>query len=191
MIDLQTKTTENMSEASDHYDSLVRQSEIFATVANNLSSLMATLEIQRDQIGVSLDKLGSLLKVAGDNLPKIESKILEIVKQIESGVRASNDEIMATVKAVTQTLQDSHADMKKLVVEVAEGVNKDVNAHIRQLSENTNKQVLALDKALSEELSKSITTLGQHLTALSRKFVDDYAPLTDKLQTLVQFARRI
>jgi DNA anti-recombination protein RmuC len=191
MIEMQTKTTANMSEAATRYDMLVTQAEVFSTVANNLSSLVKTLEMQRDQIGVSLDQLGNLLKAAGDNLPKIESKIIEMTKQIENGVRANNDQIAATIKMATQTLQSSHADMKKLLVEVVEGANKDVNTHIKQLSENTNKQVLALDKALSDELSKSITTLGQHLTALSRKFVEDYAPLTDKLQALVQTARRM
>jgi ribosomal 50S subunit-associated protein YjgA (DUF615 family) len=81
--------------------------------------------------------------------------------------------------------------MKKLLIEAADSSNKDVNNHIRQLSENTQKQVVTLDKALTEELSKSIQTLGEHLTALSRKFVDDYTPLTERLRALVQTAAHI
>ena len=81
--------------------------------------------------------------------------------------------------------------MKKLLVEAAEAANKDVDAHIKQLSENTRNQVVTLDKALSEELTKSIQTLGEHLTALSRRFVEDYTPLTERLKLLVQTAGRV
>jgi len=191
MIGLQEKATSNMSEAVDRYANLIGQAEAFSTVANNLNTLIKTLETQREQIASSLNLLGTLLKAAGDNLPKIENKIVEMTRQIEAGVRGSNDQIIATVKTITQTLQTSLADTKKLIIDATEGVNRDVNAHIKQLSENTNKQVLALDKALTEELNKSITTLGQHLTALSRKFVDDYTPLTEKLRLLVQTARGV
>ena len=76
-------------------------------------------------------------------------------------------------------------------MDAATGANREAHAHIRHLSENIDRQVTALDKALSEELNKSITTLGQHLTALSRKFVEDYAPLTDKLRSVVQMARGV
>jgi DNA anti-recombination protein RmuC len=158
MIALQEKTTSNMSEAVDRYSDLIRQAEVFSTVANNLNTLIETLETQRGQIVSSLNLLGNLLKAAGDNLPKIESKIIEMTRQIDAGVRASNDQMLATVKTITQTLQTSHADMKKLIVDATEGANREVNAHIKQLSENTNKQVLALDKALSEELDKSVNT---------------------------------
>ena len=60
-----------------------------------------------------------------------------------------------------------------------------------QLSAHTKEQVVALDTALSEELTKSIRTLGEHLTALSRRFVEDYMPLTESLRSVVQMARGV
>ncbi len=235
MIDQQKDTTKNMSEATARYAEMVGHSETFTSAANNLSSLIKTLELQRDQVSTSISTLGGLLKSAGDNLPKIEAHIVEMTRQVETGVRSSNEQITAvvtamtqnlqtahsemkrllmeaaetasieistrnkqlheqvssTVATVTQNLQTSHSEMKKLLVEAAEAANKDVNVHMKQLSENTQKQVVALDKALSDELTKSIQTLGEHLTALSRRFVEDYTPLTERLKILVQTAGRI
>jgi DNA anti-recombination protein RmuC len=235
MINQQTVTTKNMSESTARYAEMVGHSETFSFAANNLTSLIKTLDLQRDQISSSIATLGTLLKSAGDNLPKIESHVVEMTKQVEQGVRASNEQISNTVTAmtqnlqtahsemkrlliesaekantevstrskqlneqvsstvatVTQNLQTSHTEMKRLLVEASEATNKDVNAHIKQLSENTQKQVVALDKALSDELTKSIQTLGEHLTALSRRFVEDYTPLTERLKTLVQTAGRV
>lgn len=191
MIDQQKLTSSNMSDATRRYAEMVGHTETFSTAANNLSSLIKTLDLQREQISLSISALGNLLKAAGDNLPKIETHIVEMTRQIEAGVRTNNDQMTATVKSITQTLQTSHAEMKKLLVEVAEGVNKDVNTHMKQLSENTRTQVVALDKALSDELGKSIRTLGEHLTALSRRFVEDYKPLTESLRNLVQTVGRV
>jgi DNA anti-recombination protein RmuC len=190
IIEQQKITTSTMSEATAHYKETVANSECFSNAANSLVSLIKTLELQREQITHSLTSLGSLLKSAGDNLPKIESQVVAMIQQVESGVRSSNAQISSTVTTMTQNLQTSHSEMKKLLIEAAEASNKDVNTHIKQLSENTQKQVVALDKALSDELTKSIETLGEHLTALSRRFVEDYSPLTDKLRTLVQTAGR-
>lgn len=191
LIILERTTASNMADASSRYTALVSDAESFAKTASGLSSLMTTLELQRGQIQDSVASLGNLLKEASNGLPKIEAQIGEMTKQIETGVRSSNDQIMATVKTVTTSLQTSHADMKKLLIEAVEKANNDVNAHMRQLADSTKNQVVALDKALSDELTKSITTLGQHLTALSAKFVEDYSPLTDKLQRLVQAAGRV
>jgi hypothetical protein len=81
--------------------------------------------------------------------------------------------------------------MRTLLIESSEDSNRQVNNHLKTLSENTQKQVVALDKALSDELTKSIQTLGEHLTALSRRFVQDYTPLTESLRNLVQSAGRV
>jgi DNA anti-recombination protein RmuC len=235
MIEQQKTTASNMATATASYRELVVSSEQFNATANSLASLISTLDLQREQITRSIATLGDLLKTAGDNLPKIEAQIVEMVRQVETGVANSNEKIgeaitsmtqnlqtaqaemkrlvieaseransefedrikqlgesmSSTVSAISESVQASHTDMKKLLIEAADSSNKDVNNHIRQLSENTQKQVVTLDKALTEELSKSIQTLGEHLTALSRKFVDDYTPLTERLRALVQTAAHI
>jgi uncharacterized phage infection (PIP) family protein YhgE len=234
MITQQASTASSMATATASFQELVSRTENFSAAANSLTSIIKTLELQRDQITQSIASLGSLLKTAGDNLPKIEAHAIAMAQQIEAGARTSNEQISstitamtqnlqtahtemkrllveaaeranaeistqakqlgeqlsATVKSTAQTLRTSHSDMKKLLIEAVESSNKDVNTHIKQLTENTQKQVVALDKALSDELTKSIQTLGEHLTALSKRFVDDYTPLTERLRLACTRFRR-
>jgi ribosomal 50S subunit-associated protein YjgA (DUF615 family) len=58
-------------------------------------------------------------------------------------------------------------------------------------TERIAKQVTELDKALGEELEKSLKSLGNQLASLSKRFVDDYTPLTDKLREVINIARNI
>jgi hypothetical protein len=78
--------------------------------------------------------------------------------------------------------------MQRILTQSAADVHREVNSHVQQLSAQTKEQVVTLDRALSEELTKSIRTLGEHLTALSHRFVEDYRPLTESLRSLTHLA---
>ena len=62
---------------------------------------------------------------------------------------------------------------------------------MRDLADKANEHIVKLDTALEHELSKSISSLGKQLTALSKQFVEDYSPLTDRLRAIVQTGRDI
>ncbi len=47
----------------------------------------------------------------------------------------------------------------------------------------------ALDKQLQDELNRAMSVFGQHLAAVSEKFVADYAPLTERLRELIKVAQ--
>ncbi|OUW02720.1 MAG: hypothetical protein CBD16_03890, partial [Betaproteobacteria bacterium TMED156] len=51
--------------------------------------------------------------------------------------------------------------------------------------------VVNLDQALQKELNDSLEMLGRQLASLSNKFVDDYTPLTEKLQKVVEISKKI
>jgi len=180
MIDQQRATTENMSIATARYSELVQQAERFSSTAAELKKLLTHLDTQRQHLHEALTHLGNLLKAAGDSLPRLEERMIEMTRQIEAGVRNT-----------TQQVQASQAEMKRVLTENAEQVHREVASHVKQLSERTKEQVVALDRAFSEELTKSITTLGKQLTALSAKFVEDYTPLTESLRSVVQIARGV
>jgi len=91
-----------------------------------------------------------------------------------SATTSSMDE---TTKQLTHTLQTSYS----------EAFSQLDNKIIQTLTQ-TDKQIAKLDAALEQELNKSLKTMGEQLAALSEKFVQDYSPLTEKLQTLVQLA---
>jgi DNA anti-recombination protein RmuC len=191
MIEQQRATTENMSIAAARYSQLVQETERFSIVAGDLQRLLTTLEGQREHLVGVMTDLGNLLTAAGDGVPRLEEKITEMTRQIETSVRASNELLMTTMRGVTEDVRNTHTEMRRLLTESAANIHREVNSHVERLSEQTREQVVALDRALTEELTKSIQTLGEHLTSLSRRFVEDYTPLTERLHSLVQLARGV
>jgi DNA anti-recombination protein RmuC len=188
MIDQQRTTTENMSVAVTRYSELVQQAQKFSSTATALQALLTALESQREHLHGALTHLGNLLKAASDGVPRLEEKIIELTRQIEASVRSTSDKLAAASKEFTRNVQDSHSEMQRILTQSVTDVHREVNSHLQQLSAQTKEQVVTLDRALSEELTRSIRTLGEHLTSLSHKFVDDYTPLTERLRSLVQSA---
>jgi chromosome segregation ATPase len=181
MIEQQKATTESMSVAATRYSQLVQQAERFSALAADLKTLLTGLETQKEQLLAALTHLGTLLKSAGDGIPRLEERLTEMMRQIEVGVRNS-------IGQMVQQVQTSHTEMRNILTESATHIHTEVNSHVKQLSAHTRQQVLDLDRALSTELENSIRTLGQHLTALSRRFVEDYTPLTERLRAILQIA---
>jgi DNA anti-recombination protein RmuC len=184
MIDQQRATTENMSIAAARYSELVQQAERFSLIATELGKLLTALESQREHLHGALTHLGNLLTAAGDGVPRLEQKITELTRQIEASVRNTSETLATASRELTRNVQDSHAEMQRILTQNAAEVHRQVNSHLQQLSAQTKDQVVALDRQLGEELTRSIKTLGEHLTALSHRFVEDYRPLTESLRAL-------
>ena len=189
MISQQTRAAANMEVATSRYEELVSKAQAFNVVANSLSELLGGLERQRAQVTVSLEHLGKLLESTSDSLPKIESKVMQLTEQITFGVKQNQDDMTKVLRESAVALQSSVADIRNLLLETTQSANTQLNDHMRALADKTNEQIVKLDVALENELSKSISSLGRQLTALSKQFVEDYSPLTERLRAIVQTGR--
>ena len=171
MIQMQTQTAHNMDKAVLNYDDVIKKTSKFADTAIALSSIINALETQREHLQESLSSLGRLLDRAGSGIPEMEEKIHEMTKQISSSVTSCQN------------------DLKHLLIEGLRVSNDDFNKSIKSLVEQTKEQVLVLDKALSDELTKSLEGFGKQMAALSEKFANDYGPITENLQRVLQIGR--
>ncbi len=189
MIGQQSRAAENMEVATSRYESLVSNAEAFSVAAKGLSELLLGLESQRWQITLSLEQLGKLLESTSESLPKIEGKVMQLTEQITFGVKQNQDDMTKVLRDSAVTLQSSVADIRNLLLETTQSANTQLNDHMRALADKTSEQIVKLDVALENELSKSISSLGRQLTALSKQFVEDYSPLTERLRAIVQTGR--
>ena len=189
MIDQQSRAAENMETAASRYGEMVSRTEAFSNVAERLGDLLNGLEQQRGQITASLEQLGKLLETTADGLPKIESKVLELTQQVTFGVKQNQHDMTKVLRDSAVTFQSSIADIRNLLLETTQSANTQLNDHMQALADKTNEQIVKLDTALENELSRSISSLGRQLTALSKQFVEDYSPLTERLRAIVQAGR--
>lgn len=213
----QAGIVESMKSASDNYTELVTQAGIFVSISKTLAELLNSLETQKQQLIVSLRALADLLNTASAGLPKIESQVVELTRQLVASVTANQLEVnkaltenselirssseqaarlLATTTAANQKeVNDALATSVQFIRTSIQGVGQDfakINAEFnRQLAdaaEKTKQQVAVLDAALTEELKKSLESLARQLAALSEKFVSDYLPLTQRLAEILKIA---
>jgi len=97
---------------------------------------------------------------------------------------------------VTKTVATLEADYQAINQRFATQLAEHAEQHQAALAKGLEEQVrvvkegvLALDQALQKELTDALASLGGQLAALSRQFVDDYAPLTERLREVVAMAR--
>jgi hypothetical protein len=208
----------SMTTATANYTELVGKAETFSKISQDLSGLLSSLEVQKQQLAGSLKALTDLLQAASGSLPQIETKVMELTGQLSTAVRQTTQEVGRTIAENSLLLRTSAQEAtKQIATGVAEQqkelskalaenvllirnsiqgvnqdftkVNQDFNKQMNELATKTKEQVAVLDAALAEELKKSLESLGRQLAALSEKFVSDYGPLTDKLKLLVNAAR--
>lgn len=190
LVSHQSNAAENMKVAADRYKVIVGQAELFSTVATQLGTVLSGLETQRKQLDESLRSLASVLTAASEALPQVQNRIMQLTEQMTFGVQHHQNEITKSLRDGAATLQTTLGDVKRLLVESTQTTNQEINSHFKQLADKTTENVAKLDLALERELTKALTTLGGQLTSLSRQFVDDYGPLTQRLRELVQSAGR-
>jgi len=70
-------------------------------------------------------------------------------------------------------------------------IQNKVNEQIANTNEQLKKNFDTLDKNLEVELEKALVGLGQQLASLSEKFVQDYAPLTERLREIVNMTKGV
>jgi hypothetical protein len=191
MIVQQSATTENMNVASERYSVLIERASEFSNISNSLSKLLTGLETQRDQITVSLGSLGEVLSKTSEGLPKLETKIVQLTEQMTFGVKSHQEQITNSITQGAKAIGDSVNNIKTLVLESTQSANQAINNHMNELARKTNEQVAKLDAALENELQKSISSLATQLTSLSRRFVQDYTPLTEELRKVISLAQGV
>lgn len=189
MIDQQTRTSKSMETATSRYEALINKTEDFSLTANALGTLLTGLEEQRNQVRGSLEQLARLIEKTTNGLPTIETKVVQLTEQVTFGVKQNQDQMTKVIRDTATAIQSSIADIRGVLLEATQSANSQINDHMRNLADKTSEQFAKLDAALETELSKSISSLGRQLTALSKQFVDDYSPLTERLRSVVQLGR--
>ncbi len=190
-------------------------------VVEQLNVIESSVEKSNDLIDQSINKASSTfeksINLTNETLTKATSQLTNVAGSMHS-IMEKQEKILVNTsskfeESVNKTLTDLSTGTQKSLVNyqnklegfIAEQANtinltlskagstfdhsvKDVAEKNKNILE---QQIKNLDNSLQEELKKSIELLGRNLASLSRKFVDDYSPLTDKLRDVVRLAETI
>jgi hypothetical protein len=206
------KTIQN---ASVEFEKSIKvQSELMGGIIVTVSD---TFKKSTDELLANMGNTVDSMVIVANDLINMGNSMESIMDGQQQALNSINTEFKQTMNDFSHETQASQAALQKAVSQQLNGIKEYENNlhHIvtnqfttvsnsittaskefnRLLTENTSKstnvlkeQTELLDKALQAELIKAIGTMGSNLASLSAKFVQDYAPLTEKLRDVVRLA---
>lgn len=179
------RSARSSSEAADSFEKLITQTRSFTSVAEDMETLLNALQNQSENLREYLTTFTSLIVDAQKGLPQLEDRIMLLTKGLQETVEGNSEQMKAILEATASGIRDTSDRVSTLLIEGTEKSQMAMGEQLTQLLGQNNEQLKQLEAGMEEELKKALTTFGYQLTALSEKFVNDYMPLTDKLQDLL------
>ncbi len=180
------KATQQMVQATAAYEKLMQQTQSFSSVAEGMESLLTGLNQQSEQLSQYLTTMASMVQEAQKGLPDLEQRIGVLTTGVADAIEEQNNRMQ---QLVDQTGRQWLESSNRLATELNEGVTRVQQQLVDQASRSltqSEQQLQQLDETLQAQLTQSLQTFGYQLTALSEKFVNDYTPLTERLQALLK-----
>ncbi|NKB35477.1 MAG: hypothetical protein GKR91_20445 [Pseudomonadales bacterium] len=190
MLKAQQASIEVINLASGSYEQMITHSQEFNRVAGSLGELLRGLEMQTSNLEGYLSGLSGLVGQASEGLPALGDYVSELTVKLSSSIEQNNESL---TRILTQAAGDIASTVEQVNVSLADSVNQahsGLAEHVEEMTNKTNKHMQLLDESMEKELTQALQTFGYQLTALSEKFVNDYIPLTDRLQELLQIAEQ-
>ncbi|MGD8176950.1 hypothetical protein [Marinimicrobium sp. ARAG 43.8] len=182
----QKSNGELLDKASQAYEKVVTHSEVFNQVSESLGGLMEALQEQSRGLDQYLSQLATVAEKAAAGLPSLEGRVDALTDQLAESVTRNQQQLSQVLDEASRALRDTSAEVHRNLADSLSHSQTGLHDQVSAMVQRTGEQLEQLDQALEKELTKALTTFGYQLTSLSEKFVNDYAPLTDKLRALVQ-----
>jgi hypothetical protein len=199
--------SEGIKKASD--ESVQAMARIAASANDHLATAAKQLQDRSDenQKAISRAMQEHATAFAASIKTSVDSAIAVAAdqgKRLMDATEKTQSEVIAHAKELSRSLAESQQTTAKTMVEGAESLRQSMqstveamvasnnaqNQQLAELASKTKEQVVTLDAQLREELNNSLASLGQQLTTLSARFVQDYQPLTDSLARFIEAAKR-
>ena len=167
---------ESIEKSRQSLEIIAERSDAIVSSAERLSPILEAIQHQIDQLEANLEAFRALADNARNAFPIIEDQLNKLTNDFSNVVREAIDDSDKAMKNQREALVNQSKQLEKTVKE---------NTHLMA------QQITVLDTALQNELTRALESLGSQLTSLSRRFVDDYSPLTAQLREVVQMASNL
>jgi len=184
----QERIGQAMVHATNAFEGMVGHAESFNGISESLGDMLKGLNTQRDVLDKHLSGLARLVTEAGEGLPQLEERMVFLTSGLADALTVYNDRMENLLSTTGATISDTTSSLTETLETAYTQAFDHLDKKILQTLTQTDKQIAKLDSALEQELNKSLKTMGQQLAALSEKFVQDYGPLTERLQSIVKLA---
>jgi len=165
-------------EAMDSCEKSIREIQNSAeTIPKAIQPLGSTLT----KIETSLSQLTDELNAYADMKDKAVSAFPLINENLDNLTKYLTDYVSRTVEKNDQSIEKQQISLNKLTESLEQGVS--------ETKQRLHQEVRDLDESLNEELGRALKMMSDNLGSMSKKFVEDYDPLTRQLAGLINTSR--
>ena len=179
---------ESIEKSRQSLESIAERSDVIVSSAEKLDPILQAIQHQIQQLNNQLEAFSSLADNASNAFPIIEERLNQLTHDFTQVVAENIDNSQVSMERQREALTNQAQQLETMVTDTNRRLNTETERIFRESTAGMTQQIQLLDRALQEELTKSIESLGSQLASLSRRFVDDYSPLTERLRDVVQIA---
>ena len=179
---------ESIEKSRQSLESIAERSSVIVSSAEKLDPTLQAIQQQIQLMNDRLEAFSALADNASNAFPIIENRLNQLTDNFTQVVAENIDNSQVSMERQREALTNQVQQLETMVTETNRRLNTETERIFRESTANMAEQIQLLDRALQEELTKSIDSLGSQLASLSRRFVDDYSPLTDQLRNVVRIA---
>jgi DNA anti-recombination protein RmuC len=154
-------------------------------VAEGFRSVLRAADAYEASLCENTGRLATLVDDLRRDVPAVRDNIVSLIKAVSDSTVHSEEEVARIGAEISDRFNDAAVAIRDEMSASLASANREVNENISKLVGATKEQTEALEIGLEESIRKSLETFGQQMASLSSRFVDDYAPLTERLRALV------
>jgi hypothetical protein len=161
---------------NDHFSKLNKE------ISTHIKSFMT--DVAAD---ISRHDFPSIQRVAHEHLTQLQQIAKAQQSHFDDMTAKQREQLLDLTTKIGKTQQDQ-------IIKLIETIVTDVQKMVGDFSQNINQmsqKVGSSQTQLEQQLETSLNSLGRNLASLSRRFVDDYEPLTEQLKKVVRLAETI
>ncbi len=171
-----TLLTKLADKQNDHFSKLNKE------ISTQIKSFMTN--IAND---IAQHDFPSIKRLASEHL----SQLKQIAEAQETHLNNINTEQNKQLMEITTKICKAQEEQ---ISKLIKNILADVQKMVGEFSEHINQMSQRIDSSqtqLEQQLDNSLNSLGRNLASLSRRFVDDYQPLTEQLRKVVHLAETV
>lgn len=136
-------------------------------------------------------QMSDIMTQAAEDVQKsvnsVQEQSKEVVEDLGNSFKESTSKINDQIREV---LESQAQEVNKLSESLRQEMQKANKEREESLNQEINEIAKKMDEALQQEMQRALQGMADHLGAISKKFIDDYSVLTDRMKEVVNQAKR-
>lgn len=179
MLEESLKSIQTLREQTDN---------AFPTIEQNLERITSKFS---ENVSGLIDKSSEAYEQSQKSFSTLSSGYDTILETAKSAQDKYSETLQSAVEKMSEQADQQFIKHGQLIETSAAASDKAIQEAWKETTQKISSQFENFDKEMQQELSRAMEQLGKSLASISEKFVNDYTPLTQKLQQLVETAKRV